>query len=150
MTSYFDLLNLSPSFTLDESALESAYIAAQRKYHPDKAGLEGVQKSVEVNAAYQTLKHPLKRAKYLLEMQGITVLDEANSAKPDMATLNEVMDLQEAKAEADTPEAQDAFKHMLEQLTSNCLAKLTNAFEKNDFNAAKTSTIRLSYLYKLA
>lgn len=147
---YFQLLSIPQSFTVDFPALESAYFSAQRAVHPDKAGLEGVQKSVAVNEAYQTLKDPLKRAKHLLALQGITVLDEANSAKPDMATLNEIMELQEAKADADTSEKSDAFKVKLQELTDNCLAGLERAFEKSEFEAAKTLAIRLSYLYKLS
>lgn len=150
MTNYFSLLNLPPSFAIDLNALEAAYIAAQRQAHPDKTGLQGAQLSIQINDAYRTLKDPLKRATYLLELKDVTVLDEANTTKPDMVILNEIMELQEARMEADTPEKMADFQVKQQGLIEECLQHLTEAFTQNDLDAAKTSTIRLSYLYKLS
>ncbi len=145
---YFTLLSLPPTFSLDLSALEAAYFTAQRQYHPDRfAGksaeekLRAAQISSDVNEAYNTLKHPLSRAKHLLSIEGITVLDEANSAKPNQALLMEIMELQEAIAEGQKPD--------IKALIVACENSLAAAFENKHFEAAKTSTIRLSYLYKM-
>ena len=145
---YFTLLSLPQTFDLNPAALEAAYFAAQRQYHPDRfAGksaeekLKAAQKSSDVNEAYNTLKHPLKRAKHLLSIHGITVLDEANSAKPDQSLLIEIMELQEAIAEGNKPD--------ITALITACEKDLSAAFKNNIFEAAKISTIRLSYLYKM-
>ncbi len=145
---YFTLLSLPQNFNLDPAALEAAYFSAQRRYHPDRlAGksteekLAAAQTSADVNEAYNTLKHPLSRAKHLLALQGITVLDDANSAKPDTALLAEIMELQEAIADKQNPD--------IAALIDACERALSEAFAKNDYDQAKSSTIRLSYLYKL-
>jgi len=145
---YFTLLSLTQTFDIDLSALEVAYFAAQRQYHPDRfigkpaeerAKAAGI--SANVNDAYHTLKDPLKRAVHLLMLQGITVLDEANTAKPDKALLMEIMELQEAIAEGQRPD--------IAALVEETLSTLRISFGNNDLGAAKTSTIRLSYLKKL-
>ncbi len=69
------------------------------------------------------------------------MLDEANSAKPNQALLIEIMELQEAISEGQNPD--------IKALIITCENALTAAFANNNFEAAKTSTIRLSYLYKL-
>ncbi|MDX2073161.1 MAG: Fe-S protein assembly co-chaperone HscB [Alphaproteobacteria bacterium] len=145
---YFELLNLPTTFTLDLTALEAAYFSAQRRYHPDRfvgkpaeEKLKAAQISANLNDAYHTLKHPLSRARHLLALSGITVLDEANSAKPDKALLMEIMELQEAIAEGGKPN--------IAALINACEKDLSEAFRNNDLDEAKASTIRLSYLYKL-
>ena len=148
MTNHFTLLALPRTFDLDAQQLESAYFIAQRHYHPDRfvnkspaEKLEAAQKSADVNEAYNTLKSPMKRAAHLLALSGITVLDAANSAKPDMALLTEIMELQEAIEDGNSPD--------IAGLIRTCENELAEAFKRNDNHRAKNSTIRLSYLYKL-
>lgn len=145
---YFHFLGLNQTFELDPAALESAYFAAQRSYHPDRfvnkpseERIEAAQRSADANEAYHALKHPLTRAKHMLALSGTIVLDEANTAKPDQALLIEIMELQEAIAEGQKPD--------IPSLISTCEKNLSHAFQNNDLDAAKNSTIRLSYLYKL-
>lgn len=149
MLSYFELLSLPQSFEIDLTQLESAYFSAQRQYHPDRFVAKPADErakaaaiSANLNDAYHTLKHPLTRAVHLLALQGITVLDEANTAKPDMALLEEIMELQEAIAEGHTPD--------IAARIAECEQELSDAFAKSDRNRAKNSTIRLSYLTKLS
>lgn len=146
---YFAILSLEPSFDLAPAALESAYFAAQRQYHPDRSAgksaeekLRAAQKSSDVNEAYNTLKQPLTRAQHLLALAGVTVLDEANSTKPDKALLMEIMELQEAIAEGKNPD--------IHVLIVKCEQDLSEAFAQHDLERAKISTLRLSYLQKLA
>lgn len=149
MQNYFELLSLSQSFDIDLTALESAYFTAQRQYHPDRfvgksaeERAKAAAQSANLNEAYNTLKHPLKRAKHLLALQGITVLDEANSTKPNQQLLLEIMELQEVIADGQKPD--------ITGLIRTCEKDLSDAFQNNDLEAAKNSTIRLSYLYKLS
>lgn len=146
---YFELMKIPVSFDVDLQQLESAYFAAQRQYHPDRfiskspeERAKAAQISANLNDAFNTLKHPLKRAKHLLALEGITVLDEANSAKPNQALLVEIMELQEAISEGQKPD--------IAALIHQCEKNLSAAFEQRNFDAAKHSTIRLSYLTKLS
>jgi molecular chaperone HscB len=140
---WFAILTLPQTYTLDAGTLESAYFAAQRQYHPDRfvnksaeEKLAAAQKSADINEAYNTLKHPLKRAQHLLALAGINALEGA-----DNATLMEMMELQEAIAEGEKPD--------ITALIERCEASLAKAFENGDLSAAKKLTIRLGYLYKM-
>jgi molecular chaperone HscB len=80
---YFELFNLSTDFQIDLTGLSQTYQTLQKLTHPDKfatgSGREkllAVQKNAQVNDAYQTLKSPLLRAEYLLELRGIELKHE--------------------------------------------------------------------------
>ena len=62
-------------FNIDLNRLQKSYRIIQAEIHPDKfisaSEIEKKQsliKSTEVNDAYQTLKNPIKRAKYLIKI----------------------------------------------------------------------------------
>ncbi len=74
---YFALFGIEESFDVDTAKLSEIYQTLQKKVHPDKFAhassqeqLLAVQKSAQINDAYQTLKQPLKRAEYLLNSYG--------------------------------------------------------------------------------
>jgi molecular chaperone HscB len=86
---HFALFKLRPAFALDMAALDAAYRGLQTEYHPDRFAHAGeaeqrlaVQWSTRINEAYQTLKSPFARAKYLLELQGIHPMDAGNTSMP--------------------------------------------------------------------
>lgn len=74
---YFELFGLDAKFSIDLKVASEKYLELQRKSHPDKfANVSAaeqrlsVQFSSYINTAYQTLKSPLLRAEYLLELAG--------------------------------------------------------------------------------
>ncbi|RJX32008.1 MAG: Fe-S protein assembly co-chaperone HscB [Oxalobacter sp.] len=89
MQNHFDLFHLPQRFALDVTALDAAYRSVQGQVHPDRfAQASDAEKRVamqwatQANEAYQTLKHPLKRAAYLCELNGIDLKVESNTAMP--------------------------------------------------------------------
>ncbi len=150
---YFSLLNLPQRFDVNLATLEKHYFAAQREYHPDKqAGkseaerLNAVHTSMRLNDAYETLKNPLARAHYMLELSGVFLDD---STRPDTALLMEIMELREQMQEAAAnktalmPLISDTKKAM-----EQCTARLSEAFDATDHETASELTLRLSYLGK--
>ncbi|MHB0991550.1 MAG: Fe-S protein assembly co-chaperone HscB [Burkholderiales bacterium] len=86
---HFELFGLPVAFELDSAELETAYRSLQGQVHPDKfAHLSDAEKrasmqwSSRVNEAYQTLKTPLNRAVYLLQLNGIDPLAQTNTQLP--------------------------------------------------------------------
>lgn len=86
---YFQLFDLPQRFTVDLDALNAIYRRLQAEVHPDRFAasmdaerLLSLQKATLVNEAYQTLKSPLSRARYLLQLKGIETLEESNTAMP--------------------------------------------------------------------
>lgn len=68
MVDSFALLGLPRTAALLESSLHQAYTEHSRIAHPDHGGTEAL--AAQVNAAYDTLRHPEKRLKHLLEIAG--------------------------------------------------------------------------------
>jgi molecular chaperone HscB len=102
---HFELFGLPVDYRVDAAQLADRYRALQRALHPDRYVVAGdrekrlsMQASIRVNEAFQTLKDPLERARYLLSLYTDDSGGE-NETSHDMAFLMEQMELREALAE---------------------------------------------------
>lgn len=75
------------TYAVAADALDRAYRELQSRVHPDRfvnatdaERRVAMQLATRANEAYQTLKHPLKRAIYLLEQNGVDVRSETNTS----------------------------------------------------------------------
>lgn len=156
MSDYFSLLSQPASFEIDLERLEQYYFSLQRQFHPDrfvrKSDIErqtAIRKSMEINDAYQTLKFPLKRAYYLLQMQGLQVGGEQDT-EVDKATLIEVLELRERMEDAkQNPQQIQRIQSEVASLVQACLNELSGAFRVQKWGEAKRIAVKLSYLEKL-
>ncbi|HEY6096115.1 MAG TPA: Fe-S protein assembly co-chaperone HscB, partial [Gallionellaceae bacterium] len=103
---FFQLFGLPQRYLLDSTALEQHYRTLQAQVHPDKfAHLSeteqrvSMQLSTRVNEAYQTLRSPLRRARYLLTLHGVDTQEETNTSMP-VEFLMQQMEWREAIEEA--------------------------------------------------
>ena len=103
---HFRLFGLPEQFALDLDDLSERYLRLRQTVHPDLYATAGerekrfsLQASTQVNEAYQTLKDPLARARYLLTLLTGGQGDDQETTK-DMAFLLEQMELREALATA--------------------------------------------------
>jgi molecular chaperone HscB len=143
---HFALLSLPEAFTLDHAALEAAYFAVQRKFHPDRfvgkpeaERLAAAQASADANKAYQTLKNPLSRAQHLLALQGVVVGTDHDSVKPAQALLIEVMELRESPPDAKT----------LAQTIEESITRIETHYTSANWPAMAQETLRLGYLMRM-
>ena len=102
---HFELFELPVSFEIDLQDLSQRYRELQRVVHPDKfvnaSDRErrlSVEKAAAINEAYQILKSPQRRARYMLELQSVSFDDEKDTAL-DPAFLMEQIELREALSE---------------------------------------------------
>lgn len=102
---HFELFELPVSFEVDLADLSQRYRELQRAVHPDKFANASdherrlsVEKAAAINDAYQILKSPQKRARYMLELQSVSFDDEKDTAL-DPAFLMEQIELRESLAE---------------------------------------------------
>jgi molecular chaperone HscB len=155
MDNYFTLMGLAPQFALSLSDLEKRYIALQREHHPDRAvgksteeRTKAIELSMRVNDAYDTLKSPLSRAEYLLELQGIFVNSESDSVKPSPELLMETMELREQLAEIDDGRSLKTAMDDIKASMARCITELEGAFTTSHYDRAAQLTMRLKYLGK--
>lgn len=152
---YFELLGIIPAFALDLAALEAAYFREQRRYHPDRFVRKppaerqaATQRSVDINQAYQTLKNPLIRAQYLLQLQGIKVGTESDSVKPSQALLLENLELREQMSEARDAQALAALHTSLQRMLQASQTALAQLYAEAQWERMAQETLRLGYLIK--
>lgn len=103
---YFELFKLPVSLEISMTQLNAAYFSAQQKAHPDQQAVGAAQtttvSSAQLNAAYQTLKDPLRRAIYWLQLQGVE-LDEKNvGSLQDQDVLQQAFKRREMLADANS------------------------------------------------
>lgn len=98
---YFELFGMPVNFQLDQNDLHAAHLKLQSVYHPDRFvnGSDqekrlAVQKAAWVNEAYETLKNPVKRARYMLEVGGLELNDD-HETTGDTIFLMEQIELRE-------------------------------------------------------
>lgn len=89
---YFAMFSLPRKLNIDTAALERDFYKLSRRLHPDlyarKSAEEqawSLRQSSLLNDAYRTLKEPVARTAYLLNLEGMRIEDE-NSETRDLQT----------------------------------------------------------------
>ena len=84
---YFSFFGLGRKLNIDTAALEREFYRLSRKLHPDvyaRAGANEQQwsldKSSQLNDAYRTLKDPIARTQYLLQLEGVKLEEQSSAA----------------------------------------------------------------------
>jgi molecular chaperone HscB len=113
---YFSFLGLPRRLNLEPAELENRFRALSRQFHPDyfynatpaerRASLE---RSSYLNDAYRTLKQPVARVEYLLQLEGFAAAESGNKVPPALLEevfalneeLDEIRDLRASGAPAD-------------------------------------------------
>jgi molecular chaperone HscB len=156
---FFSLFGLPRAFRIDEGALELAYHDLQGQVHPDRfAHLDSAEQrrsmqwATHVNEAFRTLKKPLARAQYLLELAGIDVGLHTNTAmSPEF--LMEQMEWREAVEEARAAGECEALEHLhrrLRQRSREVFDEMGDALDINGDLAIGAEILRrLMFMDKL-
>ncbi len=152
-SNHFELFGLVPAFALDVARLEAAYRDIQSKVHPDRFAQAGdaerrasMQMTTRVNEAYRTLKSPVQRAKYLLELNGVDVGFETNTAMP-REFLIEQMAIREKLEEAESGSDLDSISRALSLEKRELEIQIQEKIDgKHDFAAASGLVRKLMFL----
>jgi molecular chaperone HscB len=121
-SNHFELFGLPVAFGIDGAALDRAYRIVQTQVHPDRFAAAGdaqkrvaMQWATRTNDAYQTLRQPLSRAVYLLELRGVPVRSETGAAL-EPAFLMEQMEWRERVEDAAAARNIGALEQVLDEL----------------------------------
>jgi molecular chaperone HscB len=84
---YFEIFSLPPHLNIDTAALEKSFYALSRRLHPDRFAAKpaaeqeaALAESSRLNDAYRTLKDPITRTEYLLELEGVQLEEQSSAA----------------------------------------------------------------------
>jgi len=161
---HFELFELPVSFDVDLSDLSQRYRELQRVVHPDKfvnatdrERLLSVEKAAVINEAYQVLKTPQRRARYMLELQGVSFDDEKDMAV-EPAFLMEQIELREALSEvsqmADPIATLNSIMADIKKRIAGVIGGLREGLEQGQLdevqkNSLKQSIHKMQFLNKL-
>ena len=106
---HFELLGVPVKYAIDPARLESGYRDLQSQVHPDRFASAtqaerrvAMQWATRANEAFRTLKDPIARARYLLQLKGYDTEEETNTAMPPDFLMQQ-MEWREAVAAARAP-----------------------------------------------
>ncbi|MDD5248540.1 MAG: Fe-S protein assembly co-chaperone HscB [Rhodocyclaceae bacterium] len=156
---HFALLGLPRAYAVDRNELERLYRDLQAHVHPDKHAHKGdadrrvaMQWATQVNEAYQTLRDPLRRARYLLHLAGHDAAIETNTAMP-AEFLMEQMELREAVADAhaaaDTAHLDDLHGRLRQEMAAQHEELRRAIDETHDYARAADVVRQLMFQEKL-
>ena len=156
MQNHFDLFGLTPKFSIEGEALERSYREIQSKVHPDRFAHAGdaerrasLQWTTRVNEAFQILKNPVKRARHLLELHGVDVAFETNTAMPPEFLMQQ-MELRETLEEAKDAAALDGLRSNLQREQRSLEKAIAEAIDvKRDYSGASGLVRKLQFLHRL-
>jgi molecular chaperone HscB len=158
---HFELFDLATSFEVEQETLALRYRELQRAVHPDRFANASeqekrlsVQQAAQINEAFQVLKSPLPRARYLLEINGLA-LDDTDT-QMDPVFLMEQMALREELAEvrgADDPfSALNRTRDSIEAKEREIIESLQQAFAEGSPEAlerAREQVRKMQFLQRV-
>lgn len=159
---YFELFDIPVSYDIDLAHVNQRYLELQRAAHPDRHSggserdkLLAVQKTAEINDALHTLKHPVKRAEYMLAELGVEIRGEQQTLQ-DPEFLMQQMELREElediKGSADPDAAIANIETHIKQLNQQYSAQLRDMLASSDeqqWQGAADNVRKLKFVYKL-
>ena len=156
MQNHFELFGLAPAFALEAEALENSYRDIQARVHPDRFAHAGdaerrasLQWTTRVNEAYRTLKDPVQRARHILELHGVDVAFETNTAMPPEFLMQQ-MELRESLEQARTPASLDEMRKRLRQEKLQLQNQIAEAIDSRKNYADAAGLVRkLQFLDRL-
>ncbi|KAJ7630940.1 hypothetical protein FB45DRAFT_990811 [Roridomyces roridus] len=147
----FDLPSRPNPFVVDPVLLKRRFRQAQAVCHPDSWASKGQHKqdiaqslSTRLNEAYTSLADPLKRAEYILELNGLPISE--TEQLDNIEFISEIMQVRESIDEAEDAEE---LSKVVDENTGK-IAKTINELEKavglEEWGRVKEGAVRLKYL----
>jgi len=151
---YFEIFDLPISFEIDKELLAQRYRDLQRAVHPDKYADAparerrlAMQQATQINEAFQTLKNPITRGHYLLQLHG-TDLHEHETIT-DSEFLMAQMELREQLAELKSLTDLNQFMTYLETSMQQLTDTLTQHFAQKNFQTVRELLRQFQFFKRL-
>jgi molecular chaperone HscB len=157
---HFELFSLPQGYALERAELDARYRDLQRSVHPDRYASASdrerrisMQQATQINEAYEVLRDPLQRGRYLLELRGHTI-EEQQSSHQDPGFLMQQMELREILAgirQQDDPlQALDRLAQTVRGQYQSLQSALARALDGDaDSEQAITLVLRMQFFKRL-
>lgn len=155
---YFTLFGLPVRFALDGASLAARYQELQRQFHPDNYAsrseaeqLQAVTQSSTINQAWQTLRHPLPRAEYMLSLHGYDLSNEQQTVR-DTAFLMEQLELREELDDIEQARDEARLETFIARLNATIKTRselMVQQLDSEQWDQAADTVRKLRFLDKL-
>ncbi|MBN8430815.1 co-chaperone HscB [Microbulbifer salipaludis] len=155
---YFEIFGLPVAYEVDRQALSKRYRELQQEFHPDRFAAKSereqmlsMQYAAQINEANNTLKDPVARAAYLLQLAGVEISPEQTTADGEFLMQQMVLRerLEDVRGATD-PEAELAsLEREASQLFTAQESAFSSALDAAELEAAKSALLKLQFLAKL-
>jgi len=148
VTDYYAVLGIPRGLNLSVDDIQQRYYALSRELHPDRfmqkpeaERQRALDMSSALNDAYRTLKDPIKRAQYLLGLEGFDIGEQRSKDVPP-ELLEEVFELNMALEEmrggddSARPQLEQAEKNFTNMLTETD-QQLQSLFEQHEASRSR-------------
>ena len=157
--SLFALLGTEPSFDIDLADLEARFRNRQRALHPDLYTLKPANEqelsasaSAAVNRAYQVLKNPMERLRYILELEGNAALSESAGSSgsiSDPMFLSEIMDLRDDIENCTSHAELSDFRNRNQKQIQSSIDIINELYAARNIDALASEAVKLQYYTKI-
>ena len=157
--SYFELFGLDLAFDIDLTYLNSAQQRLQAVYHPDRfAGASerdkrlSVQQASWINEAFETLSKPVKRARYMLELNGLELNDESETTSDTTFLIEQIAireEIEECRSNANPLECCDQIIEKLRSKADQFQAEFVTNFRRGQLDDARLSSRKMQFIQRI-
>ena len=155
---FFEIFSLPVSWEVDFAQLDIKFRALQKALHPDRYATKNdfekrlaVQTAATINQAYQTIKNPLSRAQYLLELENLDASQETHITS-DGQFLMEQMLLREALSEVrgneNAKQSLVSLSIEAQQNAAKIQSDFANQYQQKAYNKAFDSLAKMQFAIK--
>jgi len=148
MKNYFQIFALEEKFSIDLVDLEKKYLEFQNQFHPDKSSSNDIEQSIQINESYKILADDFLRACYLLSLKGIDIRNDELAIRPDMATLEQVLELQEIIAEITDKSEIEGLRKKLNSEIKELITESMTLLEICEIKHSAQILVKAKYLKK--
>lgn len=158
-SNFYEIFSLPTGWKIDRTVLDSRYRQLQREFHPDRFATKrdvekrlAVQTTSLINQAYETLKSPLKRAQYMLELKDIDA-DQESHITSDMDFLMKQIEfretLEDIRESADPLAGLDRMRDDVEAQYLQLQVDFQAQHSSENFNNALDTVAKMQFFAKL-
>lgn len=148
MINYFEFFDFPTGFDIDLELLERKYLEIQKKFHPDNASSEEIEKSIFANEGHKILTDDFLRLCHLLELKGYRIIDEKDAVRPSIEILEKIMTIQEKVDSISNLNEKNSLKLDLKKTISLLMKQALKSLQSNKAEQSLQNAIEIKYLRK--
>ena len=158
-SNYFEIFSIVVGWQVDRSSLDASYRQLQQAFHPDRYASQGdverrlaVQTTSLINQAYETLKSPLKRAQYLLELKKIDASQDSHITHDGVFLMEQIQlreQLSEVRDNSDPFAALEQLRIGVEQVFDLLQDQFSFEYQSNNDSEAFNTVTKMQFSSKL-